>query len=107
MIYEDRGCAFAVVFSAVVAEDLWSEEEEALNFKRLLLLTLTLCLRHAKFCVHACMTPEFSGRTKLLYFALAKWAFAVRFFMPLLAARQEVAEETRFRQAEIASLLVR
>ena len=80
MIYEDRGCTFAVVFSSVVAEDLWGEEEEELNFKRLLLLTLTLCPRHAKFCVHACMTPEFSGRTKLLYFALAKWAFAVSDF---------------------------
>jgi hypothetical protein len=30
-----------------------------------------------------------------------------RFLMPLLATRQEVTEETRFRQAEIASLLVR
>jgi hypothetical protein len=26
------------------------------------------------------MTPEFSGRTKLLYFALAKWAFGVPVF---------------------------
>ena len=32
MIYEDRGCTFAVVFGAVVAEDLWGEKEEALNF---------------------------------------------------------------------------
>ena len=81
MIYEDRGCAFAVVFSTVVAEDLWGEEEEKLNFKRLLLRPHPAHLRCARS--------------------------VCRFFMPLLAARQEVAEETRFRQAEIASLLVR
>ena len=34
----------------------------------------SLALLRAKFCVHACMTPALSGRTKLLYFALAKWA---------------------------------
>ena len=48
MIYEDRGCAFAVVFSAVVAEDLWGEEEEALNFKRLLLRPHPAHLRCAR-----------------------------------------------------------
>ena len=41
------------------------------------------------------MTPVFSGRTKLLYFALAKWALGVPVLMPLLGASQEVAQEGR------------
>ena len=40
----------------------------------------SLAQLRAKFCVHACMTPVFSGRTKLLYFALAKWALGVPVF---------------------------
>ena len=75
MIYEDRGCTFAVVFGAVVAEDVWGEEEEGLNFKRLLLLTLTL---------HFHISPWRNGRSLF------------RIFMPLLATRQEVAKKTDF-----------
>jgi hypothetical protein len=32
IIYENRCRSFTVVFSAAVAEDVWGEEEEALNF---------------------------------------------------------------------------
>jgi len=42
------------------------------------------------------MTPVFSGRAKLAI-SLAKYGFALCGFVPLLAMRQEVAEETRQR----------
>ena len=40
------------------------------------------------------MTPVFSGRTKLPYFALAKWAFAVRYRCSFFATRQRTNQES-------------
>ena len=55
------------------------------------------------------MTPVFSGRAKLVI-SLAKYGFAPRcavFDVLSLSLNKESTKEIRFRQAEIASLLVR
>ena len=71
----------------------FSRKQRPSNFRVCKLLNLLRC--GEKFCVHACMTPVFSGRTKLLYFALAKWANAKSEVLHFCAVLRDLSRPQR------------